>query len=162
MLLTEKKVIDGLEVTVVQLPTMRAWSLFVNLGATLGPALGPLLQGESVAKMDVDVFFGALGSVFANLKNGGDQLLRECLVGTSVIKDGSVHQLDSEHAINAVLPGKLKTLIKIAWFSLQVNFKDFTDGFNVEAVLEAKDKATSSPSRLIRTSRKPGPRGVSG
>lgn len=122
-----KQVIDGMDVRCTPLPVIRQYNLMTRLFKLLAP-LGVDL--DKIMAQDVSV----LAPVFAALDREGEALLLEVVACTAVVVPGprggqpQLRELDSTEAINGVLTGKLPTLLKIAKFSLEVNYGGFFAG----------------------------------
>lgn len=129
---TERKSIDGLEVTTTQLPSMRALALSTRLLKVVAPAMAHA-GGLSMAS-DIADLAPALAALAGQLEPELVQsLTRELLAFTTVEMSGKVMQLSTEEAINLAFAGRLMTLFKVLAFSLKVNFENFFDAARAAA-----------------------------
>lgn len=121
---TDKRTIGDYEVTVTQMPAMRALSLLPRLGKALAPALSQLTStGVDIREADV---IPALSTLFSSLTPEEAQaLVREVNAGTSVMVDGRARDLNNDAAINSVFGGDIASLLKVTAFAMEVNFSDF-------------------------------------
>lgn len=142
----ESRVIDGLEVTTAQLPVMRASALMARLGRVFTPALTKIGSlADLTLSDDVSALAPALMALFEQLDGGEAQaLIRESLAGTSVIQDGKQIPLSSEEAINLVFTGRLRTMLLVMKFALEVNYADF---FDVGALAKLKGRGAPAATK---------------
>lgn len=112
---TDQREIDGLRVETTQLPPIRA----LVLSKRLLPVIAPLLAGGDLAQLDA----GSLGDGLEKLDDRAVvDLLLKTLAGTTVQVDGEIRTLGDENAINAVFMGRFATMLRVAWFAIEVNF----------------------------------------
>ena len=127
MIETKQRDIQGLQVTTVQLPAMRAYGVFSRLGAILGPALAELdianVQGMSMSD-DIGSLGPAVGKLLAGLSTD-TALVLSLLQSTTVVVDEAKIDLLSEAAINKVFTGNFLGLLATLKFAIEVNFADF-------------------------------------
>lgn len=129
MLNKSDKVINGLTVSTVQLPAMRAHRLFWRLGK-----VAPYVM----ARVDVSTIQwdgGLIGLAPAILELFGrlsvedsEALMKEILAATTVTVDGKAISLTSNEMIDHVFSGKLGSLYETIAFVLGVNYGDFISG----------------------------------
>lgn len=121
---TDTRTIDGIEFTTQQLPALSSFALMAKLGKLLAPIIGSI-NGISLDS-DLSSLGPALTQLFSQLDGKESQnLAREILPSTSAIIDGKQITLSTPEAINYVFSGKLKTMLLVLKFSLEVNFSDF-------------------------------------
>lgn len=121
MLRTERRKIEGLDVSTTQLPALRALSLLARLGDVIEPALSKL-SGFSL-ESDVGPI---LGGVLSKLNEvDSNELVLQVLVSTQVIVDGRREELTDKEAIDRTFGGNLKALLFTLGFVLKVNYEDF-------------------------------------
>ncbi len=121
MLRTERKKIEGLEVSTTQLPALRAFALLARLGKVIGPALSKM----SGMNMESDIG-PVLGELFANLDPAeSSDLVLEVLISTQVIIDNRREELNNQEAVDRVFGGNLKAMLLTMGFALKVNYSDF-------------------------------------
>lgn len=123
----ESRLIDGIDVTCMQLPPMEALPLLAQIGGIIGPVLANL--GD--VKMEDDV--GALAPVFAALSTrmSPDEfksIARALLGSATAIVDGKQIPLNSDDRINLAFSGRPKTLFGAMKFAFEVNYAGFFDG----------------------------------
>lgn len=113
---TEEREIDGLLVSTTQLPPFRA----LVLSKRLLPIVAPLLAaGADVAEIEA----GSLAEGLDKLDDRAVQdLMLKMLAGTTVKVDGEIRTLHDENACNAVFVGRFMTMLRVAWFAVEVNF----------------------------------------
>jgi hypothetical protein len=159
---TKERVIDGLRITSTQLPPMQA----LVLSPRLLPLVAPLLNGitaaiaasgsspEDIASgkatLSSEAVVAALSAIdvndlavaFAGLTDEAlVKMMLKLLAGTMVIVDGQNRSLVTEDAINAAFAGRFFTMLRTAWFAIEVNF--FPTG--------AGDNGASSPKAASRS-----------
>lgn len=138
MLKKETRTIDGLDFATMQLPAMTAFGLIPRLGRVVAPTLSKL-SGMNGA----DDVGPALAELFSKLDPAEAQsLARDLLRATTVTIDGKTLTLDSDAKIDIAFGGRLTTLLKAAWFAVQVNFADFLEAASVAS---GPAKATQDP-----------------
>jgi len=129
---SEKRTIDGLDVTVTQLSAMRALALLPRIGKALAPAvekLDPSLLSSKAGDVQLLAIVPVLTAFFSALDSAeATDLIRQLNVGTTVAWDGKFVDLNSEAIIDLVFTGRLPTLLKVTAFALEVNFGGFFDG----------------------------------
>ena len=118
---TQVREIDGLSVSITQMPPMKALRVANRVRRAIGPALGKLLGGSgTLGNMDV----AALGDALEALNLPDDELealVKDMLAQTFV--DGK--ELMPQFAL--LMQGKLATVLKMVAFSFEVNFGSFFD-----------------------------------
>jgi hypothetical protein len=129
MLKTEKRVIDGLEITTTQLPALRSLGLFNKLGKVLAPALSSIPDTFSFEHTEVASLAPAFVTIFGAMEAGEAQALAcNILESTNVELDGKVISLTDPRMVDLVFSGRLPTMFKAIAFVLEVNFSDFFKG----------------------------------
>lgn len=149
MIKTEKRDINGLQVTTVQIPAMKAYAVFARLGAVLGPALAKL-GDVKIANLEdeVEKLGPAAGALLSGLA-GDTDLVLALLQSTSVVKPGEDGKLENtdliggETAINKIYTGDFLALLLSMKFAIEVNFADFLAAG--VAALPAKKAAAKDP-----------------
>lgn len=127
---TRSTTIGGTTFTVQQHPARRAMRLLARLGKIAGPTLGALAglasKPGSLGGAKIEALGGALGGLFDALTpDEADRLLEELLCFTSVEERGRSAPLWP--VFDVVLQGRPLDVLKLAKFSLEVNFGDFLD-----------------------------------
>lgn len=123
----ESRMIDGIEVTCVQLPPMEALPLLAQIGGIIGPVLANLGN----VKMEDDI--GALGPAFAALSTrmSPDEfksIARALLGSANATVEGKQIPLNSDERVNLAFSGKPKALFGAMKFAFEVNYSGFFDG----------------------------------
>lgn len=131
--------INGHTYTVTPLPARRAFKLKTRLVRALGPGLAAMVgSAKGASLMDSEVDGAALASgvetLFANLGSDEDilQLLMELLQGArrdNIEITPATFDLDFQ--------GCLSDAYQIAWFVVEVNFRDFFGGASIGNLGEA-------------------------
>lgn len=130
---TEEREIDGLLVTTTQLPPVRA----LVLSKRLLPIVAPIIAAGQLEQVDG----AALGEALESLEDSAVvQLLLRTLAGTVVRVDGEQRALANEDAINGVFAGRFTTMLRVAWFAIEVNF--FPGGVGELLASAPKSKAS--------------------
>jgi hypothetical protein len=116
----ETRILDGLEVTIQQLPPMRWLSMAAKLGRTIAPSL---LHLENLSmQSDLGELGPALSAFFTELDPEKLQgYTRDLLASGTVKLDGNICQLNSDDAINLAFSGKPGALLQSLKFALDVN-----------------------------------------
>jgi hypothetical protein len=143
--------IDGIAVTVKQLPAKRARNLLRRLLAVAAPAVTKALGGASeIADIDLAALSDAAVLLFDRLPESEldaiyGTLLEECTLSTGVqgatdFKIGTYAQMADD-----MLAGKLFTEAKIVRFALEVNYGDFLGAMkgSLAGLLAGKPKSPS-------------------
>jgi hypothetical protein len=149
MIKSESKTIEGIQVTTTQLPAMRAFKLFFRLVRLIGPTLGAL--GDFDPKTDLKdvmkVMSPAFMTSFASLDpDEATALACAILENTTAFLPGQGNlQLNGQAALDAVFSGRIKTLLNVVVFAVQINFADFFDGVAPATPPSAPGPAASSP-----------------
>lgn len=151
-----EKTIDGVNYTISQISATRSVKLLARLGRVLGPALGQiagLVEGidpeKSVADQEIDL--NAAGDVvralFATLDDAEiDGLLRELFSNVVAFGDakdlGFVGAFDGNlRNIDAHFSGRVDSLFRVAFASLEVNYGSF---FGALAALAPRRKGKAA------------------
>jgi hypothetical protein len=128
MKLTQTKVIDGVEITVQQLPPRRATRLLIKIAGYIAPALGevaPSLKG-GLAGADVSALGVAVGRLAKDLgPDEFDALTNEILEQSWATVGGKRQEL--LRVIDAVFQGKPFGIFQSVVFALEVNYGNFSD-----------------------------------
>lgn len=139
MLQSHTRDIDGLEVTVVELPARVAIKLGAKLARTIGPALART-KGIDMAS-DIATLAPALFTLGESLDDKTfDELLLEVFKQTSVIADGRKTELTTIAKIDSTFGANKTALMKAAAFTVEVNFGDFFAGLK-----RSKPETAASP-----------------
>lgn len=134
-MITKETSIDGMTVTVTQLPAMKALRLMGRLGKTLGPALakaaGAMQNGG--LESNVAVLGDAVHVLFDRLSpDEMEQLTRELLetatVTCTVPATGQPYNGPMMPVFNTVFQGRMPSLLKTLKFAFEVNYGNFFDG----------------------------------
>jgi hypothetical protein len=140
---TETRTIDGIEITIAQLPVWDA----LELSARLMNAIDPRSVVE-LARPSLLMFLGMcktippeeVRSLVAALLRGARALYAE--------KEGDQAkyvELTDPRIVEKVFYGKLPTLLKVAFFSVEVNFLSFFDVPSLDNESEATAEASGAP-----------------
>lgn len=157
MLRIEKKTIGDLEITVTQFPALKSFSLLARLGKVIAPALGKV-QGLTL-ESDVSALGPALAELFSRLDEAdASALVRDVLASSHAVYDGKLVPLDRAETIDLVFSGRMRLLLEVLRFALEVNYGDFFGG----ALAAAPDQKAASQSTSTRTLPRRGQRGDSG
>ncbi len=124
---TEKRIIEGVDITVAQFPALRGLRLMTRLGALLSPVLAALDGAESISlKSDVSVLAPLFSRLFCELTpDAAVSLAGELLANSYAVVDEKKVELSDASRIDIVFDGNLAGLLKACAFSLEVNFMDF-------------------------------------
>jgi hypothetical protein len=132
MIKTESKTVDGIQVTTTQLPAMRAFKLFFRLVRLIGPALGAF--GDFDPKTDLKEVMKAMSpsfmAAFSSLDPEEATALACAILENTVAfipGQGNI-QLNNQAALDIVFSGRVKAMLNVVVFAVQVNFSDFFDG----------------------------------
>lgn len=147
----ETRTIDEIEVTVQQLPARRAERIFHRLMTAVGPAIAAaasgLGQGGSALEADVDLG-AAARTLFDRLTWAETEAIQKELLETAQVTiDGKTGLLMP--LVDELLAGKVGTLLKIAAFAIEVNFKDLfqmassADGLLAKVLRSTSQKPSS-------------------
>lgn len=143
--ITQTETIDGMIVSVSQLPYWKASPLAYRIAKVLLPALGKLGgAGTKLAEVDLEKIGEAAQFVFANLSENEFKQLQRDLLETTVV-DG----VPLLPVIDTKLQGKVFTGLKILVFAGRVNFADFFSALRVRG--NAAAKAQPNPSTGLIT-----------
>lgn len=124
---TSTRSIDGMDVSVTQLPARKGLKLAGKLGRIIAPVLSHI-NGVSLDS-DLTALAPALTALFSNLEDRDyDTLLLEILCMTAVVTQGHRHELTSLEKIDFVFGGDMPKLVKVCAYALEVNFGDFIAG----------------------------------
>lgn len=122
------RVIDGLEVSTVQLPAMRAHRLFWRLGK-VAPYVLARLDFSKVDLNDFATLAPGVLELFGRLSvEESESLIKEILCATTVTVDGKVIALTTTEMVDHVFSGKLGTLYVVVAMAIMVNYGDFIAG----------------------------------
>ncbi len=134
MLTSEIKTIDGISFEVTQFPAMRGFALLAKLLKLLGPAIGALgsVQGIS-ADTDISAIGPALSTAFMSLDPDQASALAldilKCTAATISDEKGMRRvELSSSQSVDLVFSSRLKTMLQVLVFAVQVNYRDFFSG----------------------------------
>lgn len=123
---TQSKYIDDLEITITQLPPIRAFKLLPKLGRVIGPAISEAMKngksGDSLL---------TLGPALALVSESELEPLMKELFSTARAKVPNPDRLvalNSDEAINEVFAGNLLMMVKALIFSVEVNYGSFFGG----------------------------------
>lgn len=133
---TETRVINGLEVTTQQLPSMAGSRLRFKLGRLLAPSIGALRgrRIEDLMSLDIAELAPALVALVQQLDaRTHDELLIEIFAGTYVVgKDdkGKLRiELTSAQWIDQAFDGDVEAMWLAAKFALEVNVRNIASLF---------------------------------
>lgn len=110
---TEERTIDGVRVTLTQLPAMRALKLLPRLGKILAPVLGHL---------NTDVA-AALPLLFDRLTGEELEDITKELLSTALADGKPLLQV-----MDLVFQGRPETVLKVLKFALEANYRGFFSG----------------------------------
>lgn len=127
----QSRTIDGITITVQQLPAMRAMKLAHRLGKSLGPGLLRGLSGvdltkgaAAVSSVDVGSLAPAVEAAFDRFSEEDlERLVRELFETATVQLDGRTAPMLP--VFDATFQGKTSTVFKAIKFALEVNYQDF-------------------------------------
>lgn len=152
------KTIDGVTVTVQQLPGMRGVRMLHRLTKAVGPALAASLVGfksvkslKDLGNADVGAIVGGLGDavqkLFDNLTEAElEQLITDLLEGALVELEGQTIPL-TRPIFDKVMTGRAHVALGFTVFAIEVNYGNFTDvvrKFSAPFLAEMKSKASES------------------
>lgn len=144
---TEKRQIDGLDVTVSQLPAMAGFRLFLRLLKLAGPALGVLFSEGGLKAASAQML---LTEGLSSLDEAeGEAVLLALLRDVTVVFEGKMLTLSDQQRVDIVFNGRMMAMLKVAAFSAEVNFKDFIDAAQQQApaaAAPAENGSESTPS----------------
>lgn len=143
----ETRNIDGLDVTVQQLPARAAEHVFHRLMSAVGPALaamtGKAIPAGSILDADIDLG-AAINLLFDRLTWPEMEAIQKELLATSLVSvEGKTIPLMP--VADDLLAGKIGTLLKITAFAIEVNFKDLFQMASSATGLLAKVRSSTSP-----------------
>lgn len=123
----ETRIIDGLEISIVQrdcFAQAEIWEKLIHLIGPAGAHLGDVTNLNSLMSSDVSdliTAFGVLGGQLAGAE--GRWIKNELLKTGHIIAEGQRHPLNEQTLRVSVT--ELTTLYKIYAFALEVNFRNF-------------------------------------
>lgn len=136
------KVIDGLEVSTVQLPAMRSHRLLWRLGK-VAPYVAAKLDFAKVDLNDFATLAPGVLELFGRLSvEESEALVKEILCATTVTLDGKAIALTTTEMIDHVFSGKLGALYVVVAFALMVNYGDFIAGALASQASAPESKAS--------------------
>lgn len=151
-LVSQQKIIDGLVVTIQQLPAMTWMKVTARLGRTIAPSLLELVDVvagvSSVAEMDHSELVPILAKLFENLDDDRVQSLTLDLLSSAMVQvDGAVYTLNSEEHINIAFTGRPAAMIEALAFSFEVNgfFVHALEGFRRVGKFESTSTSPATP-----------------
>lgn len=133
MLKVQSKEIGGTVFEVQQHPARRALRLVARVGR-LGKALGGVLEGAMTGKgrrladLDVGVVLEAIGAVFDVLTPDEQDAFFAELFACTAIVESSGQRVPLWPVFDARMQGRALDVYSLAFFVLEVNFRDFFDG----------------------------------
>lgn len=133
---SEKRKIDGYDVTITQFEPMTALELAPRVGKVLAPALPILMASKDKREALARNAPGAVAEVFEkfceHMIAAGPKTISDLLACAVVVlprqeADGSdgpmqVHELTSPALVNVAFGGRLDLLYKVAYACVEVNF----------------------------------------
>lgn len=140
---TQSRDIDGLTVEVTKFKPRRALRVMTRLVRTFGPAIVPFIEQGTFSKGDARSFMLGLQSLSEDVV---DELAAVLLEGTVVSGHAEFvgrQDLKNVAKIDLVFDDVL-TLFKACAFSLEVNFRNFSEA--AATTLGSQPEATESPS----------------
>lgn len=152
---TKTEFIDGLEITVMQLPAKRALKLMHRLAKVLGPAAlkavgGDGLSLKNLATAKLGNLSEAASMIFDKFSESDlDQLLQDLFETARLGVNGK--QLPMLTVMDDQLAGKPGALLSMIKFALEVNFGPFLSGFLASLAAQAPlrvepESSSASPS----------------
>jgi hypothetical protein len=137
---TKTRDIGGCTFAIQQLPGMRAAKLFHKLSSALAPAIGAAfgkgMDGE------VDNLGEAAKLLFDRLPASEfEAVIRELLETATIAREGMTMPLMP--VFDDVMAGKMKDLMGVLVFALEVNYGDFFGDIGAKARLLVASKSTS-------------------
>jgi hypothetical protein len=160
MIETKTKTIDGLIFTSTQLPPLKAYPLSTRVAGILLPAFTRFMS-SGMEFGDADQFLAQDASKLIPIlepllkvlgEKDNEDLPQKLLAGTSVqVPDetgaATLVSLATPEGINRAFQGRMLTMLKAMWFSIEVNFFDFFGGASKTSQIKASEagaKATAS------------------
>lgn len=131
---TRKEVIDGRNITVVQLPGRRALKLKVKLIKLLGPSFANLVGKlkKKGSALDTDIAPSDIAHAMEGLSMVLDPdkyllLMYDILASTRVQDEDSdaLLEANTDAAFDILFAGHQLFLYKVVWFTLRTNYPDF-------------------------------------
>ncbi len=126
MQLTQTREIDGLTVSVSQLPPMRSLRMLNRLRKAIGPAMSKLLSGNTGKLGDMDI--SRLGDALEAL-NLPDQELeditKELLATARIQVDGKNMNMMNGGQFDPSMNGQVGVILKAVGFAIEVNYGSF-------------------------------------
>lgn len=136
----KSRTIDGLEITITQLPYMRAARLLARLGRLAAPAIARVekVLAGGLGDINVGAMLDAVSALLLVLSEEDIQELHEILLKDSAEYKGKPlwGQMDF------LLAGQVATGMKILAFALEVNYGDFFAALSEAA---SKPQVTEKP-----------------
>lgn len=127
---SEKRTIDGLDVTVAQLPPRKGFKLGVKLFKYVGPAIAQMGGEEEV---DLERLKPVLMSLMHSLDDDElEAIMLQVFETAYVVRDvdgkATKFELNNPAKIDAAFEDKLPAMFQALMFALEVNFADFFSG----------------------------------
>ena len=125
---TETRIIDGMEITVQQLPARKGFAL---MGQLMGIAAPAFQKAEGLSMNDgVAALLPALGAAFEKLTPKKlDDVMAQLFATATVVCDTDngkrQYELNRPEHIDEAFAGKLKAMFSALKFAAEVNFADF-------------------------------------
>jgi hypothetical protein len=121
---TEKRTIEGMEVSVTQLPPRKAFKLMPKLAGVLGPLIGKARGGDQGAMLEgVGASLMQLDDVMVD--NITAQLFSQVMVIVDLGNGLKNYDLSQTTAVDQVFAGNLKAMMQTLTFAVEVNYSDF-------------------------------------
>lgn len=122
---TQTKIIDGMEVSVSQLPARRAMKMFNRLGRVFGPALGKIMASspDGLKTMNIGAMGDAVAMLFEKFTDSEQDFIMNELLATAVVDNKPLMPI-----FDTMMRGKTLTVYKLLAFALEVNYGDFLGG----------------------------------
>lgn len=126
-----EKTIDGITLTVTQLPAMKSMKFFREVVDTFGPALTSLGDLSDGGDTDIAMFKPVIQSLMMSLSEEKLEMMTRKLLGDSlVLTEGKyIGLFAGEGIFDVIFQGKVFTIFKFLRFALEVNYGDFIEGF---------------------------------
>jgi hypothetical protein len=154
MLEPQTREIDGLTVTVQQLPAMRAFKLLHKILKAVAPSAAKALASGDMKNVSSGNLSEAAEILFDRLSEDDlAAVTRQLLDMAFVTAEGEQRPARNGDLLHSAFDGRVGTLIKTIAFALEVNYGDFL------AVLKSAAKklpGKASPSAPLTESSKPG------
>ena len=127
---SHEKTIDGVTLTLRQLPAMRAMKFFRVLVGCFGPAMMQM-TGESGGE-DGGSLSSAIDKLMMELSEDMLQKVIDTLFLDALVEQNGSNKnlMGAGGAFDLVFQGKIFTVFKFLYFALEVNYGDFIEGFN--------------------------------